>query len=71
LSGASLASCSRNDEGDATGNDPFSARSVAPEDQFGKNFGKAYRADRNAEPRPVKEGDVVPVSRTTEPVEVR
>ena len=70
LSGASLSACDRKSGRDAFENDPFAARSTAKEDQFGKGFGKAFRADRNAEPANVVEGDLVPVSRTTEPVEI-
>jgi len=69
LSGASFSACNRASESDAADNDPFAARSVAKGDQFGKGFGKAFRADPNAEPVNVARDDVIPVSRTAEPVE--
>ncbi len=37
------------------------------EDQFGKGFGEAFRADPNAEPAKVSDRDVEPVSLTAEP----
>ncbi len=40
------------------------------EDQFGKGFGKAFRASPNSEPANLVEGDVIPVSNTAEPVEI-
>ncbi len=70
LSGASLSACERKSESDVLANDPFAVRSTAMEDQFGKGFGKAFRADPNSEPRNVVEGDVVPVSLTGQPVEI-
>lgn len=36
--------------------------------QFGREFGAAFTADPNSEPRNVTEGDLPPVSLTTEPV---
>ncbi len=38
------------------------------EDKFGNGFGKAFRANPNAEPRTVSASDVKPVSLTAEPV---
>lgn len=66
--GASLAACGDRSDRDAPGNDPFATTSDRTEDQFGKEFGKAYRADPNSEPMNVNDGDVVPVSSTTEPI---
>ena len=40
------------------------------EDEFGKGFGEAYRANPNAEPRNVQDGDLKPVSSTSEPVPI-
>ena len=68
LIGTSLAACNRQSGDDVSANDPFAATSARPEDQFGKEFGKAYRADPNSPPRIVTENDVAPVSLTTEPI---
>ena len=68
LFGTSLAACNRNSGDDVPDNDPFAARTVAQEDQFGKGFGKAFRADPNSAPRIVSKNDVTPVSLTAEPV---
>lgn len=70
LAGASLSACGKKGGGDALANDPFTSASTKPEDRFGKEFGKAYRAEPNSEPANVQEGDMVPVSRTTEPVQI-
>lgn len=67
LIGTSLAACNRNSDDDVPANDPF-ASAGRQEDQFGKGFGKAFRADPNATPRVVSENDVTPVSTTAEPV---
>lgn len=40
------------------------------EDQFGTQFGVDFRVDLNGEPIPCKEGDLVAVSLTTEPVNI-
>lgn len=42
----------------------------AKQDKFGKEFGAAMNADPNSEPRDVQEGDLAPVSLTTEPVAI-
>jgi len=70
LAGASLSACGRQQENGAIEGDPFAARSTAKEDQFGKGFGEAFRADPNSKPRTVLENDVVPVSLTAEPVTI-
>lgn len=38
--------------------------------KFGKGFGRAFHADPNAPPRNVSDGDVTPVSLTTEPINI-
>ena len=68
LIGTSLAACNRSDGDDVLANDPFAATSARPEDQFGKGFGEAFRADPKSEPVTIKAGDMIPVSKTTEPV---
>lgn len=67
LIGTSLAACNRNSGDDVPASDPF-ASSGPQEDQFGKGFGKAFRADPNSTPRVVSDNDVTPVSATAEPV---
>ena len=69
LSGASLSACNRKSESDVLANDPFAVRSTAKGDQFGKGFGKAFRADPKSEPANVARDDVIPVSKTAEPIE--
>lgn len=38
------------------------------EDQFGTNFGIAYRADPNTDAKDPMAGDIIPLSLTTDPV---
>jgi hypothetical protein len=40
------------------------------EDKFGAAFGTAFRASPDSEPKVVNEGDIVPVSWTTEPIDI-
>lgn len=69
LTGTSLAACNRTDGEDVLANDPFAGNTSArSENQLGKGFGKAFRADPNSEPANVAEGDLGPVSYTAEPV---
>lgn len=70
LAGASLTACGKKSGSDALANDPFASASAKPEDRFGKGFGKAHRAKPNSEPSNVVEGDVIPVSLTTEPEQI-
>ncbi len=51
--------------------DPGPVVTARQEDQFGVQFGSAFRADNNAEPVNVNDGDIVAVSLTTEPVDVK
>lgn len=44
---------------------------VAQEDSFGVAFGTAFRADSNATPIEPKDGDIIPLSLTTEPTDVK
>ena len=63
----SLTTCGKKSESDLAF--PESRVESGPvEDQFGKGFGKAYRADPNSEPANVTDNDMVPVSLTAEPV---
>ena len=43
---------------------------TAQEDKFGIPFGMDFRAAMNSEPAPVMDGDIVPVSLTTEPIDI-
>lgn len=44
---------------------------VRQEDQFGVPFGFAFRADNNSEPYSPSDGDIVAISLTTEPVDIK
>ena len=69
---ASLAACGGGGGGSDSGNNPPSdVVQTAQEDKFGTGFGEAFRAPTNtSEPKPVNDGDLVPVSLTTEPIEI-
>jgi hypothetical protein len=41
-----------------------------PDARFGKGFDEKSKADPNSEPTPVRDGDVPPLSLTTEPVQI-
>jgi hypothetical protein len=43
---------------------------VRLEDQFGANFGAAFRAAANSDPRDPQPGDLIAVSFTTDPIPV-
>ena len=68
--GASLTACQKKAGSDAAGFGAFGSQTTRTEDKFGKGFGKAFRAPANSEPVNVAEGDVVRVSRTTEPEQI-
>lgn len=69
IAGVPLSACGK--QADSGGDfDTFDVAAKRSEDQFGQGFGEAYRADPNSEPRPVAEGDVVPVSMVAEPVQL-
>lgn len=40
------------------------------EDKFGTAFGADFRANANSEPATVNDSDIVPVSLTTEPIDI-
>lgn len=67
---ASLSACGGKSDSDAVSNGPLASTGSRPEDQFGKAFGKAFRADPNAEPAKVADSDMRPVSLTTEPIQI-
>lgn len=51
--------------------DPGPVVTVKQEDQFGVKFGTAFRADNNSEPYSPADGDIVAISLTTEPVDIK
>jgi hypothetical protein len=72
IAGASLSSCS-----DESGSDVFADMDLSAgvqksglDERFGKGFDAKFRADPNSEPTPVRDGDVPPLSLTTEPVQI-
>ena len=71
VAGASLTACQKKAAGDVTGFSVTQSASIRTEDQFGKGFGKAFRAPKTAEPVKVSDSDVIPLSRTAEPISVK
>ena len=67
--GGSLSACGKKSDSDPLVM-PASSERGGIDDQFGKGFGKAFRADPNSEPRKVEEIDLKPVSLTTEPIAI-
>ncbi len=70
IAGASLSSCSDKSESDAFADMNLSVGFEQSDKPFGEGFDAKFRADPNSEPTPVREGDVPPVSYTTEPVQI-
>ena len=68
--GASLTACQKKAVDDAADSSVYEAGAVRTEDKFGKGFGNAFRTPPNSEPANVSDSDVVPVSRTAEPIRV-
>ena len=68
--GAIVASCgSSGGNGGGGGNSPPTV--VRQENQFGSVFASAFRAPADSEPRRVNDGDLVPWSLTSEPVDIK
>lgn len=69
IAGGSLSACNKKSGSESLtierGRD-----SATIDNKFGKGFGTAFNADPNSEPRNVQDGDVAPVSLTTEPAAV-
>jgi len=69
IAGGSLSACNKK-----SGEEPLMIEPrrdlEATDGKFGKAFESAFKADPNSEPRNVQEGDLAPVSLTTEPVAV-
>jgi hypothetical protein len=76
LIGAGVAACDGGDDGGGeviVAPPPPAPPPTAPtrlEDQFGANFGTAFRAAANTDPRDPQPGDLVGVSFTTDPIPV-
>lgn len=70
--GAGLAACDGGGGGKSTKvTPPPEPPAAAPlEDQFGLAFGTAFRAASNTDPKDPGEGDLIPVSFTTDPVPI-
>ncbi len=64
-----LAACGNNNT-PTTVTPPPPAPAAKLEDQFGANFGTAYRADPNTDAKDPMPGDIVPLSLTTDPVAI-
>jgi hypothetical protein len=70
--GLALAACGGG--GGGGGSDKVAAPptviTTAQEDKFGVGFGTAFRASPDSEPKIVNDDDLVPVSWTTEPINI-
>lgn len=64
-----LAACGSS--GDNSAPPPPPPTVVAQEDTFGVAFGTAFRTDANGTPIEPKDGDIIPLSLTAEPVDVK
>lgn len=69
IAGGSLSACDKK-----SGSEPLTIEpgreSSEIDGKFGKEFGTAFNADPNSEPRNVNDNDVPPVSMTSEPVPI-
>jgi len=64
---ATLAACGGGNDNATSNPPPPPPTTVSQEDSFGLAFGTAFRADPNATPIEPKDGDIIPLSLTTEP----
>lgn len=64
-----LAACGSNSDNSAP--PPPPPTTVVQEDAFGAVFGTAFRADANGIPIEPKDGDIIPLTLTAEPVDVK
>ena len=69
--GLSVAACGPKRDNPTAINPPGAVVVVQQEDQFGTRFGTAFRADNNSEPYSPVDGDIVAISFTTEPIEIK
>ena len=67
----SLSGCGGGGGSSSSATTPPSTVTTAQEDKFGPVFGNDFRASPNSEPAPVKDGDIVAVSLTTEPIAIQ
>lgn len=67
---AALAACGGPGGGRDTPPAPPTVVTTSQEDKFGVKFGENFRAPANSEPASVGDGDIVPVSWTTEPIDI-
>lgn len=66
-----LASCGGGGGGTSSSTPtPPVVTTTGQEDKFGTQFGIDFRAPNNSEPAQVNNGDIVPVSLTTEPINI-
>ena len=69
---STLVACGGSGDGGDSGAAPPPPTTVAAqEDTFGVAFGMAFRADANGTPIEPKDGDIIPLSLTTEPVDIK
>ena len=57
--------------GDNASPPPSPTTTAVQEDTFGVVFGTAFRADSNSEPIEPKDGDIIPLTLTEEPKEIK
>ena len=65
-----VSACGNHSSGSSQTTPPV-VTTTAQEDKFGSAFGTDFRASNNSEPANVSDGDVVPVSLTTEPLNIQ
>ena len=68
--GLAIAACGSGNNATPPGNGGGTV-TVRQEDQFGVQFGTAFRADINSEPYSPADGDIAAISLTTEPVDIK
>jgi predicted small lipoprotein YifL len=66
---STLAACGSSGDGGTPPAPPPTV--VAQEDTFGTTFGTAFRTDANGTAIEPKDGDIIPLSLTAEPVDVK
>ncbi len=69
--GLAIAACGSSNNNTTPPNNGGGTITVRQEDQFGIQFGTAFRADNNSEPYNPVDGDIVAVSLLTEPVDIK
>ena len=68
---STLAACGGGSDNTVPPPPPPPPTTVVQEDGFGAVFGMAFRADTNATPIEPKDGDIIPLSLTTEPRDIK